>query len=101
MSERGYTLRVTDTTLPRGDHVLVSFRIDGPGGVAVQHYRTTHEKEMHLILVRRDLSSFQHLHPTRDSGGTWTATAELSAAGTYRLFADFAPAELGGPDRRS
>jgi hypothetical protein len=94
MSDLGYTLRVADLTLPRGDQVLVSFRIDGPGGAAVQQYRATHEKEMHLILVRRDLSSFQHLHPVRDAGGTWTTTADLSAAGTYRLIADFAPAEL-------
>lgn len=94
ISDLGYTLRVADTTLPLGDQVLVSFRIDGPDGAPVQQYRTTHEKEMHLILVRRDLSSFQHLHPTRDSGGTWTTPADLSAAGTYRLFADFAPAEL-------
>jgi hypothetical protein len=94
MSDLGYTLRVADLTLPRGDQVLVSFRIDGPDGAAVRQYRATHEKEMHLILVRRDLSSFQHLHPVQDAGGTWTTTADLSAAGTYRLIADFAPAEL-------
>ena len=96
MSDLGYTLHVADTTLPQGDEVLVSFRVDGPDGAVVQQYRATHEKQMHLILVRRDLSSFQHLHPERDSGGTWTTTADLSAAGTYRLIADFAPAELPG-----
>jgi hypothetical protein len=94
LADRGYTLRVADLTLPRGDQVLVSFRIDGPAGAAVQQYRPTHENEMHLILVRRDLSSFQHLHPVREAGGTWTTAANLSAAGTYRLIADFAPAEL-------
>jgi hypothetical protein len=44
---------------------------------------------MHLIVVRRDLSGFQHLHPTLRADGTWTTPLTLPQAGTYRVFADF------------
>ena len=44
---------------------------------------------MHLILARRDLTGFQHLHPELGADGTWSADVELDAAGSYRLFADF------------
>ena len=44
---------------------------------------------MHLIVARRDLTGFQHLHPTQGADGTWTADVRLDDAGSYRLFADF------------
>jgi hypothetical protein len=44
---------------------------------------------MHLILARRDLTGFQHLHPTQDAEGAWSARVRLDEAGSYRLFADF------------
>ena len=44
---------------------------------------------MHLIVVRRDLTGFQHLHPTMTSTGTWNVGLTLPAAGSYRVFADF------------
>jgi hypothetical protein len=44
---------------------------------------------MHLIVVRRDLTGFQHLHPTLLCDGTWTTPLALPQAGTYRVFADF------------
>lgn len=96
VSDRGYTLRLLDSTPGAGETVPLSFAIAGPDGAAVQDYMPTHEKEMHLIVVRRDLGAFQHLHPERAADGTWSALADLRAAGTYRVFADFAPAALDG-----
>jgi hypothetical protein len=46
---------------------------------------------MHLILVRRALSGFQHVHPTMDTDGTWRILVTFAAAGDHRAFADFAP----------
>ena len=46
-------------------------------------------KRMHLILARRDLTGFQHLHPEQAADGTWTTPVRLDEAGSYRLFADF------------
>ena len=55
-------------------------------------YELAHGKQLHLIVVRRDLASFQHLHPVLDpTTGVWTTTMDTSAAGTYRVFADVVP----------
>jgi hypothetical protein len=52
---------------------------------------------MHLIVARRDLATFQHLHPTQQADGSWTTDITLDEAGSYRLFADFA--RDGSPTR--
>ncbi len=51
---------------------------------------------MHFIVVRRDLSGFQHLHPRMAADGTWQSRAGLRAGGTYRVFAAF---KAGGAKR--
>ena len=47
-------------------------------------------KLMHLIIVRRDLTNYQHIHPTMASDGTWSIDAQVASPGRYRAFADFA-----------
>jgi hypothetical protein len=42
-------------------------------------------------VARRDLSGFQHIHPTLAADGTWSIPLTLDAAGSYRVFADFSP----------
>ena len=49
-----------------------TFRITGPDGTPVTGYTPTHDKELHLIVVRRDLSGFQHVHPRMAADGTWS-----------------------------
>lgn len=44
------------------------------------------------LVVRRDLSGFQHVHPTIAADGTWRIPMTFATAGDYRAFADFAPA---------
>lgn len=91
ISQDGYTLVLADRMLPTGAQVPLRFAVTGPDGMPVTEYRTEHDKELHLIAVRRDLTDFQHVHPVRDSGGTWSVPLDLSSAGEYRIFADFAP----------
>jgi len=86
----GYALRVASTHLEPGEPGKLRFQIEGPDGEAVREFDRLHEREMHLIVVRRDGAHFQHLHPELDPGGTWTAALTLPAAGVYRAFADFA-----------
>ncbi len=88
----GYALElVEDRTTPDANAPL-EFRIVGPDGTTVNDYDVEHDKELHLIVVRRDLSGYQHVHPARDADGTWSTTLDLSEAGTYRVLADFTPA---------
>lgn len=92
VSEAGYTFVPTATTLARGRSVPFAFTIVGPTGAPLTAYETTHTKDLHLIVVRRDLTGFQHVHPTRDDDGTWSVPLDVNAGGTYRAYADFQPA---------
>jgi hypothetical protein len=95
VSRAGYTLVPGQDTLPAGQPTTFRFTITGIDGTPVTRYEREHDKDLHLILVRRDLSGFQHLHPTLGAGGVWSQRLTLPRAGDYRAFADFVPA--GGP----
>ncbi|MFE5584586.1 hypothetical protein [Kitasatospora sp. NPDC056531] len=92
ISERGYTLSVDNPFVTAGSPTDLKFRILGTDGKPVTAYQQQHEKELHLIVAPRDLSTFQHLHPTLAADGTWNAPTAVPAAGEYRVFADFTPA---------
>ena len=85
----GYTFTPTSTTLDGGPF---AFTITGPDGHAVTGFDVAHDKRMHLIVVRRDLVEYQHLHPEMAADGTWTVPLEVDRPGAYRAFADFDPA---------
>lgn len=65
------------------------FSIRTDAGRPVRDFEIAHEKRMHLIVVSRDLSSYQHVHPRLDQDGTWSVRLRLPRAGTYRAVADF------------
>jgi hypothetical protein len=58
----------------------------------VTAYTTNHDKDLHLIVVRRDLAGYQHLHPKLGADGTWSVPLAVDTPGQYRVFADFQPA---------
>ncbi|MFG2843012.1 hypothetical protein ACGF12_07520 [Kitasatospora sp. NPDC048296] len=95
ISERGYTLSVDNPFVTAGSPTDLRFRILGADGKPVTAYQQQHEKELHLIVAPRDLSTFQHLHPTLTADGTWSAPTAVPAAGEYRVFADFTPTGAG------
>ncbi|MEV1014537.1 hypothetical protein AB0I89_11735 [Micromonospora sp. NPDC049801] len=86
VSDRGYTLQ--PVTAPAGQF---AFRIDGPDGRPVTRYDVAHDRRMHLIVARRDLSGFRHVHPDLAPDGTWRVATPLAGAGQWRAFADFTP----------
>ncbi|RAO03972.1 hypothetical protein GAR05_00954 [Micromonospora saelicesensis] len=86
VSERGYTLE--PVTAPAGEF---AFRIAGPDGRPVTRYDVAHDKQMHLIVARRDLSGFRHVHPELAPDGTWRVDTPLAGPGQWRAFADFTP----------
>ena len=94
-TQDGYTLALDNSIATANPDVPLKFQILSPTGAAVQRYVETHEKLLHLIVVRNDLAVFQHVHPTLDDQGTWSVPLNLSRAGDYRVFADFMP--TGGP----
>jgi hypothetical protein len=91
IAEDGYVLRPERSVLEPATRTSFRFVIEDDDGRPVTDYRTEHDKELHLIVARRDLTGFQHLHPTRAADGTWSVPLELPAAGPYKVFADFTP----------
>jgi hypothetical protein len=89
VAEGGLRVVVADPELRRGRTERLAFRIVDAAGKTVRDYDVEHTKRMHLIIARRDLTGFQHLHPRQTADGTWTTRVRLDEAGSYRLFADF------------
>ena len=92
VAQDGYRIEPVTEQLSVGQPAVFAFRLVGPDGSPVTRYTPTHDKELHLVVVRRDLSVFQHVHPTMAADGTWAIPLSVAGAGQYRLFADFQPA---------
>jgi hypothetical protein len=92
IAEDGYRLQVVSRSLAEGAAKPFEFRVLGPDGKALTSYKTTHDKDLHLIVVRRDLTGFQHVHPALGSDGIWSVPLSVPEPGPYRVFADFQPA---------
>lgn len=92
VSQDGYRLTPVSSTLSTAAATPFQFRILGPDDAPVTRYTTSHDKDLHLIVVRRDLAGFQHVHPTLAADGTWSIPLAVTAPGQYRVFADFQPA---------
>src|SRR4051794_38806681 len=56
VAQDGYRLVPLTTALSTGPAAPFRFRILGPDDAAVTRYTTSHDKDLHLIVVRRDLS---------------------------------------------
>ena len=89
VAEGGLRLAMADPELRRDRRETLRFAIVDASGAPVRDFDVAHERRMHVIVVRRDLSGFQHLHPTQAEDGTWSVPVTLRDAGSYRVFADF------------
>ncbi|MFF5291749.1 hypothetical protein [Paractinoplanes globisporus] len=97
LSSGGLTLVPSRTTFLAGRPQRLAFRIIGAGGAPVTTYQVVHDKLLHLIVIRRDLSGFQHLHPAMAADGTWSIDLTLAGPGIYRMIADFTALVGGAP----
>jgi hypothetical protein len=82
---RGYRLELVDVS----ERALV-FVIRAPGGEALRRFARVHDRELHLIMVSRDLTQYAHLHPYRDASGSWSVALPALDPGAYWVYADFA-----------
>ena len=86
----GYRLAVANPTLTAGRRQTLRFQILDDHGRPVRQFEQEHGARLHLIVARRDLSGYQHLHPRlRPSDGTWEIALTLPQPGAYRAYADF------------
>jgi hypothetical protein len=85
---RGYRLVPTTTALdPTGGSF--QFAIEDQNGKPIEHFTPIHERDLHLIVVNRELTAFHHLHPKLDSAGEWSIDLPALNPGSYRAVADF------------
>jgi hypothetical protein len=85
----GFRLVPARTTFVAARTQQFAFRILDSDGRAVRKYDVEHTKRLHLIVVRRDLTGFRHLHPVLHSNGTWTTPLRVTQPGAYRVISDF------------
>jgi hypothetical protein len=96
VAQDGFRLELLTPSLSTSAPESLRMRVLGPDDAPVTAYTPTHDKDLHLIVVRRDLTGFQHVHPQLGPDGVWEIPLRAPAAGQYRVFADFQPA---GRDR--
>ena len=89
LSAAGWSLAPVSATFTAGRSQDFRFRILDRWGRPATDFAVVHEKPLHLIVVRRDLTGFQHLHPEMAADGTWSIPLTLPEAGSWRAYADF------------
>jgi hypothetical protein len=95
ISANGLTLVPESTGFRIGVAQPFRFHIAGDSGAPITTFAVVHDKPLHLVVVRRDLSGYRHLHPTMAPDGTWSVDLTFAAAGSWRAYADFT-AIVGG-----
>ncbi|WP_210480763.1 heavy-metal-associated domain-containing protein [Naasia sp. SYSU D00948] len=96
LSAHGYALSPVTAPVQVGEPGELSFSIIDEDGNALVAFETSHEKALHLIVVRSDGAEYRHVHPVLDATtGRWSIPWEWNEAGTYRVYADFAPSAPG------
>ena len=92
-AEAGVTAHLVAPPSPTaGAPVRLTYHLSDAGG-SLTDVVVSHEQEMHLIIARRDLAHFQHVHPARTGvPGEYRIDVTFPEPGTYVLYDEFARA---------
>jgi hypothetical protein len=88
----------TDTPKPDQD-TTVTIQIQDKNGKPIETFDTVHEKQLHLIIVSKDLSYFTHIHPDYKGNGQFTINTQFPTAGEFKAIADFTPTGVGAMNK--
>lgn len=97
VASQGYVLRPRTTRFTAGEYENLRFTIFSSNGRPVTDFARRGDHQMDLVVVRRDMSGYQHLYPLMDPEGTWTVPLRLDEPGSYRIFAEFLPGTAKTP----
>jgi hypothetical protein len=92
--------RIEVATQPRhpkaGESVELQLRVRrrDPEGI-VTAFDIAHEKPMHVMIIRDDLTQFGHEHPEKSADGTFRLRYTFPTGGDYHVFVDTAPRGAG------
>jgi hypothetical protein len=92
-----YSSTLTTATPPEANKptTLTLSLTDKSGGLPIRNLQQVHEKILHLIVVSKDLSVFQHLHPELVGPGKLEVQTTLPQEGEYILYSQFSTPEKG------
>ncbi|QUL52129.1 hypothetical protein KDC22_16765 [Paenibacillus tritici] len=60
-------------------------------GKPLDKFDISHEQKLHMMIVSKDLSYFNHIHPAFKGNGLFEIKTQFPAGGDYKLIADFIP----------
>ena len=87
-SAAGFRLRLDAPPLRAGTAGSVGLTIERGGEPFTDLEEEHGEPPLHLVLVRRDLAGYVHVHPRRE-GDHWAVDIVLPTPGVWRAYADF------------
>lgn len=97
VSGQGHLLRPRTTRFIAGETADFRFTVFTADNKPVTDFARHNDRRMGLVVVRRDMSGYQHLHPVMAPDGTWSVPLQLEKPGSYRAFAEFLPASATAP----
>lgn len=74
-----------------GRDATLVFTVRNKQGQVAMDLKVVHEKLIHLLIVSEDLAEFDHVHPERQSDGSFKIVHKFANGGVYKLYADFTP----------
>lgn len=83
------TLDAGSTRLRAGRATDWRFTIRDAAGQPVTRFERDQTKLLHLIVVRRDVTDYQHLYPVLGRDGEFSIPITVARSGVYRAIADF------------
>lgn len=84
-----YTIKFNQPAAQTGQEVTLEFKItEKDSQKLITELEISHEKPMHVVLVRNDLKHFDHIHPILKDD-SWFVPYMFNAAGEYRIWIDF------------
>lgn len=85
------TVATEPAKLEAGKTAKWTLLISDNAGKPVEKFETVHEKQLHQIVVSKDLEWFNHEHPEYSGKGQFVISTSVPRAGSYKLFADYKP----------
>ena len=84
--------------MPNQD-TTITINIKDKNGKPIDKFDIVHEKQMHFIIVSKDLSFFNHIHPDYKGNGEFTVTTQFPTAGEFKVIADITPTGMGAMNK--
>jgi hypothetical protein len=88
----GYVL-VTDADQP--SNAALRLHVTAPDGRRVTEYTEAHGSKLHVVLIRPDLSGFQHVHPDIAADGSFVVP--IDQPGKWHIVVDVQPTGAAAP----